>query len=570
MSMIKKISEWRPKIEYCTGVLGILIFLAVYGCKVLNPAYIGFFGGGGDDIWQHYLGWCFYRNSEWQFPIGLMDNCIYPSSVSIIYTDSIPLFAVIFKLLSPILPDTFQYFGIWGIFSYFMTGFIGGRILKKFLYSNYQILISSVFLILTPVCLRRMFGHTALAGIWILLLGFFMYFNMDEEESGRRKWKSYFCWSAIGALCASVHMYFLPMLGIVLLGYCIKDIMLTRKWGKAICTCLAYAVTSLFVLYLLGAFTLLDKGGDWTTAGLLGQASMNLNTFINPLGGWSGILPEQSVYAEGQREGFAYLGVGMIIMFAFSIVLTLSKMVKNRKNITYKNIINADSISCTVMIICSVLIALSPIASINDKVLYSLNLPGWTEKIWSIFYATGRFIWILMFLIIIYSIRSGVRLGQKYYMLLLMICLGIQLFDLSEKLVSLHDTYTSERKIESSFSGDNLKQIIRTGEYNHLVIVSRDIYNNWEGLRDIACVAVDHSFTTNYFRITRFSKDKCYEETIERMNTSLNEDTIYIFLADEISDEYSWNLHYYELNDTYTIGTVNELELDMVKNKSFP
>ena len=77
--------------------LGGIAFLLIYGIKILNPQYTDWLLMGGDPS-QHYLGWEFYRRSDWFFPLGLTDQLAYPLKTSVIYTDSIPLFAVFFKL----------------------------------------------------------------------------------------------------------------------------------------------------------------------------------------------------------------------------------------------------------------------------------------------------------------------------------------------------------------------------------------------------------------------------------------------------------------------------------------
>lgn len=46
--------------------------------------------------------------------------------VSVLYTDSIPLFAIFFKALSPLLPETFQYFGLFGLMCYMLNGGFAG------------------------------------------------------------------------------------------------------------------------------------------------------------------------------------------------------------------------------------------------------------------------------------------------------------------------------------------------------------------------------------------------------------------------------------------------------------
>lgn len=109
------LDKQKDKMTYAIAVIiGVITFIFLYGLRVLNPCYTDLLLGKGD-LSQHYLGWEFYRRSQWFFPFGLTDQLAYPETTSIIFTDSIPLLAVPFKLLKGILPDSFQYFGWWGI-----------------------------------------------------------------------------------------------------------------------------------------------------------------------------------------------------------------------------------------------------------------------------------------------------------------------------------------------------------------------------------------------------------------------------------------------------------------------
>lgn len=103
-----------------SALLGAAIFLRIYGWQVLVPTYTDWLTMGVADLSQHYLGWCFYRNSPWLLPIGMMNTLPYPFVASIIFSDSIPVMAVLFKLLSPVLPQSFQYFGIWGLLCFML------------------------------------------------------------------------------------------------------------------------------------------------------------------------------------------------------------------------------------------------------------------------------------------------------------------------------------------------------------------------------------------------------------------------------------------------------------------
>lgn len=142
--------------------LGFLVCVATYGVYVLNPTYDAWLlNTGGADTVQHYLGWMFYRSSPWHFPLGLIDNLVYPYQVSSIYTDSIPIFALFFKLLSPILPETFQYFGFWALLCFILTTFFSSLIIFRLTNNIYYSMICAVFFTLMPSIFQRMFAHSA-------------------------------------------------------------------------------------------------------------------------------------------------------------------------------------------------------------------------------------------------------------------------------------------------------------------------------------------------------------------------------------------------------------------------
>ena len=84
-------------------LLGILCFVFIYGIKIINPLYDSWIFYGDNDLKQHYVGFCHLRNAAWSFPIGIIRSLSVPYDMSVIYTDSIPLFALIFKVFSGVL-----------------------------------------------------------------------------------------------------------------------------------------------------------------------------------------------------------------------------------------------------------------------------------------------------------------------------------------------------------------------------------------------------------------------------------------------------------------------------------
>ena len=225
------ISENRYIFYGISAILSVILFCMVYGVRILDPTYTDWLLRGGD-LSQHYLGWRAYRNSKWMFPIGLLDTLAYPNVTSVIFTDSIPVFAVFFKLFSPFLSDDFQYFGLWGMVCFILQGYFSIRIMKHFTECKLYLLLSSILFTIAPVMVWRMYIHTALAGQWILLLAIEPLFAYRKYENGR---KIYTVFVLIGALASSIHLYFVPMCGMALVAFCMEDIFIRKQIGRASC-----------------------------------------------------------------------------------------------------------------------------------------------------------------------------------------------------------------------------------------------------------------------------------------------------------------------------------------------
>ena len=96
--------------------------MLLYGVRVLDPTSVDWIlNNPSPDPAQHYLGWELFRRSPVHLPyIGANYNAVYPFRTSVLFTDSLPLAALLFKLLGGILPTRFQYFGWWGLFCFYL------------------------------------------------------------------------------------------------------------------------------------------------------------------------------------------------------------------------------------------------------------------------------------------------------------------------------------------------------------------------------------------------------------------------------------------------------------------
>mgnify|MGYP000401701402 CR=1 FL=1 len=103
--MLNHKSTRSARLFWLGALLGAAVFLLVYGLAPLDIANDAFCRGGyiEKDIQQHYAGWLFYRSSALGWPLGVTQAVNAPQGVSVAYTDSIPLLAVLCRPLAAAL-----------------------------------------------------------------------------------------------------------------------------------------------------------------------------------------------------------------------------------------------------------------------------------------------------------------------------------------------------------------------------------------------------------------------------------------------------------------------------------
>ena len=543
----------KININIVAALLGGIAFALIYGIKILNPLYTDWLLTGGDPS-QHYLGWEFFRRSDWYFPLGLTDQLAYPLKTSVIYTDSIPIFAVFFKLFRSILPRQFQYFGIWGLLCFVLQGYYAAKILGERSSSKTVILAGSVFFIVSPIMVFRMYYHTALAAHWLILLAIYFYFKHEKEY--RDIFKPVMQWGILGILIGSIHLYFVPMCGAILLGYILCSIWKERKVRiRFFYPGISFSVGLFLTIYLLGGFS---SGAD-TGTNNLGLFSFNLNAFLNPMS-YSTLLKNTSLwnwpfYTQGQYEGFSYLGMGIILLCACGIVLMVKNIFRRRKPSVYQ-------VMTVLMSIGLIVLAASPTITWNDKLLLQLPYSSTIYKYWGIFGSCGRMAWPVVYFLMIFGIISISNMTWKRKeitsVILILACL-VQVVDLSGQLYKRHANYSEKVVYKSPLEGTVWDDIISSGEYKHVVWVTHNVDHN--DVIQVAVYAMKNDMTMGNFYFARGIDNR---DIIEEQLQNTSEDCVYVFLKSDDTFEYEDYenyadvLHFYPCGD-YMIGTVNSL-----------
>ncbi|SEM26566.1 hypothetical protein SAMN04487770_13126 [Butyrivibrio sp. ob235] len=555
MDTIKKDNN-KIIVGFVSAILGMLMFITIYGLKVLDFTYDDWILTGYSDLIQHYLGWVSFRNTPWKFPIGLIDGIIYPDSISVIYTDSIPLFAIVFKALSPILPSTFQYMGLWGIICYTLQGMYGGLLIYKFSGKKLYSIIGSVFFASSAVMMQRMFYHTALAGQWLILASLYYWFEHNEKVSD---WKAIRDWSILSILALLSEAYFLPMVWGIMLCALLQEIMRKKAFSKAFSVVVFAMSGTLLVGYIYGLF----YGHVPSAGGGLGVFSFNLNGFFNPQG--ISVLFRGLPFRDGQGEGYAYLGAGVFLLIIVALIHFCAVYARNNK-------VNMDKTVIIPMIFFFVgftCYAISPTVTFGLSG-YEIQLPKTVFNLLSTFRSSGRLIWpvyYMIYLVVIGYIGKAFNKKSLAIILVFAAC-SLQLYELKNAIISRRNVYYNDISFQSSLQSDAWNEL--ADNYEHIVIYPNTfkMFSNVKG-EHIWLYAQENDMTMNVVYLSRDitgSVNKAVKKRFKNLEGDREyADTMYVFI-DELPED-DKGLHYYYIDDV-VIGVPRVLQCESVQEMS--
>lgn len=468
------------------AILGVIAFLVLYGLTPLDVTNDNWLMAGYDeaDILQHYAGWLAFRDSEWAFPLGLASKMARGDGTIISYTDSVPLAAIFFKIFRNILPQTFQYFGIYTLVCYILQALAGFLILKFKTKDVCCSLLGDIFICFAPILLERAFRHTALGSQWLVLFAIYIYCKHRYEPS----YLSYLYVMMLEMLAVGIHPYFLPMVACFGLLCCIQDISAKKYLSIILYTGTLTATYGFgYVIGVLGHGIGISRWG-------YGYYSMNLNAIINPTsyGGyaWSAFLKIQPQIL-GNYDGFNYLGLGVI----FGIVLLGTVLLLSEKEIEWGGIWRNNG-SLIVVCVLLTLFAVSNVVTYNDRILLEVPLSDLLMTVCGIFRASSRLFYPVYYLMIIalvsglWSVCNGVSSGKTK--ILLMFLVGIQLFDIHHCVIQKHQMMAERRDYADEIITDDL--LAKVGDHADALLLDSFAGNS----RILAIWAFKHHMDTYY------------------------------------------------------------------------
>lgn len=528
------------------ALLGALVFLILYGVRVLDPTCVDWIlNNPSPDPAQHYLGWVFYRRSGWHLPyLGANYSAIYPYRTSILYTDSIPLLAVLGKLLGGVLPARFQYLGLWGLFCYAMQGGLAQALIARVggvrpgnTAKNWASVLGAGVLVLFPALNIRMFAHTALAANWLVLLALWLWLCAEQSENRPTAAKLCLWWGILGLLCAGIHLYYLPMVGMVLVAACVQRALEKRGPAAVVLPVASFCGAALAELFVLGAFAANFAG---YSNGYLSGADL-ANLFVPGLG------------ASWEQEIYAGLGTTIAVVLALAGLLVQHKQA-GAFFCLHKNVV----IAALVLLVLDAIAATGNTVTFAGRTLFTVPIPQALMDFWAMFSSCARLAWLAGMLLAVAACGLVLRFWQGAAAVLLALCAAAQGFgqraELAKRFAAYHDATYYENTTQ--LTDPVWEQLAASGQFTHLAFASFDFEHDefW----DLAAFAADHGWTSNSFYMGHMDGNLAAVTLAGEMN-ALAPDTLYAFVDEDALARNNFALHYYRL-DGVLLGSVEPID----------
>jgi hypothetical protein len=508
--------QWRIVIVVISSVLGSAYALSVAGPRVLNPLNLSWLTA---DPATAYLGWAFFRQEpHLTLPLGWSASIGYPLGEPIAYLDSIPLVATLFWLIRGILPENFQYLGLYFAVCSALQYFFGYRISRRLCAgSRIAGVLGGCLFLMSAAFTWRALGHFALASHWIILAALDQLLVSTARPSRAQI-------AGRGVLClvaGGINPYITFMTLLVLAGAYLRALLAQRqsllRCGAGLGLAVAAAIAGLLLFGFIG-------GADVSqyTGGGYEAYSMNLLAPIDPQQ-FTSLLLRQQPENSGQYEGYNYLGLGLIAIGLFAI---------SRRPSSLRLLWSVETAPAVGIFVISLLLALSLLGTAGNVRLWHFRVSGPLMSALQAFRCSGRLFWPGYYLLFIGIIAAAHRAFPGWRLnLALSLALEIQVLDLATLRNTIHEQWqtASADLVSQSPDWHGLGRMQR-----HMVVIPA-----WQcetfgyGYATFGRLAVEQHMTTNSFYAGRYSDAQkaffCEKQPLQIISAGLQSDTAYIF-----------------------------------------
>jgi uncharacterized protein DUF6311 len=323
------------------GIIGVLYAMYMFPPDFLAGSSRFWEAPPTEDLETQISSVRYYIRDAWHFPIFRTVKIDPPKGISIVYTDSLPLFAIAAKFLKGIFGREGNYFGVWLGICYVLQAVSAVMLLASLSMRTYFAAVAAALMAVSaPAFLFRVF-HVTLCAHFLVMLALALYFISIRASSFSRVWP-WFC--VLSWVSLLVQAYIFVMISTILVATATQVAVTRRKgWLEAGCSIGVSFAGALCLMWISGFFWGRAKVRLWEIGRpeSFGNHSMNLLSPLFPQ--WSGLFPGIARFlgatngpfrdvglidATGrQYEGFNYLGAGVLFLASVAVWLDRKNLV---------------------------------------------------------------------------------------------------------------------------------------------------------------------------------------------------------------------------------------------------
>ncbi len=507
------------------SLVGLFLGLYLYGVKRVDPTFVDWMMGG--DAATYYLSWQFLRAEPWSYPLGLINNYTYPFATSIVFADAVPIVAIFLKLFDSVLPANFQYHGALVLINFMLQGLFACLLVRQFTDKFPEQIIGVCFFLLMPVFILRSWGHVPISFHWIILGSIYFYVIQHSRNK-------VFLWSLLLIFSSGINFYIFTMAFSIYAFYLIKMFLVdkSRRYFFLVGWPLTTLAMSYIVMHAIGYFVI---GVEGAQSGNFGFYSMNLLSYFSPtMRGEIDFFPSVFINSYkpailGQYEGYNYPGAGILFLVVSGFVIW-ALITKLHISMKYLPLLG-------LMLILTIF-AISNTIVWGDRVLFRIPIPDILYEKLTTFRSSGRFFWIVSYLLLLFSYVAVVKKLSRFFSItLLSIALTIQVIDLYPNLTKINHQFwnrLANYQWQTPLKSEDWDKLL--SQYKHIAFMpAKRHHNNYV---PFALYAVNNGKTFNVGYVAR-GQDRnpnSRAETQAFFNGEYKPDTLYILPDLQISD----------------------------------
>ncbi|WP_205300159.1 DUF6311 domain-containing protein [Pantoea sp. Tr-811] len=461
-----------------------------------------------EDVTQYLAGFHAFFSAPFQYPLLAFDSINYPQGTRATFMDTIPLYALLLKVLVPGSQAPFNPYGVWVALAFIGQAVCGWWLLRELQVKSWLGLGALVVCLLVFPAFTARVTHISLMTHWMLLGSLALYFR--GKRVGQLPLAS---WTVLLVAGFYINVYLYVMASAIYVAswlskpgkYTLKDL------PRALLPFLLVA-TSLFVTVFP-----MDSGNVAKESGF-GTFSMNL---LAPFSGGT-FLPIANAEMPGQYEGFNYLGLGVLLALLAAVLLGGRTLLQWAK----------ENWALNLVMLGFSIYALSDTLYLGTHQVLAFHYPAFLEPITSQFRASGRFFWpvgyalTLLALVVLYR-----KLNGKLFAVAMVALIGVQVADMS---IQRHRLIDIAKRTATPVLDQAAWARQTAGGINYLYFFPKFRCGRSDlilsTLMPTMRYAVDHGLKINTGYVARANSDCALQSTAAEIASSRFDQSVYVFV----------------------------------------